>query len=90
MESPKHVMTKDKLDKHLSGQSLTPYMALKMKPSEKCKPIKSDEYNLLDKQNNRLADVMYKMDTIPLSRQNQQNRPYKPNLHMGTGRDDRN
>ena len=34
---PVTVMTKEKLDKQLMGQSSTPYISLKTHPSEKCK-----------------------------------------------------
>ena len=47
-ESAKHVMTKEKLDKQLAGQSSTPYMSLKTNPLANNKTVKFDEYKLLN------------------------------------------
>ena len=76
-------MTKDKWHKQLAGQSSTPYMSPKTYPFEKCKYVRFDEDKLMDNQIDRLEEVLEKMNTRPLGRQNQQNRLYKPYIHRG-------
>ena len=56
-------------------------MSLKTHPSAKNKTVKFDEYALLKNQIDRLADVLNGMNTRPHIRQNQRNRPYKPQIH---------
>ena len=68
VESAKHIIIKEKLDKLLTGQSSTLYILLKTHPYERCKSVKFDEYKLLGNQIDRLAEVMAKMSTRDLGR----------------------
>ena len=45
-------MTQQKLDKLLAGQCSSTEMSFKAHTSEKCKPVKFDEYKLMDSQDN--------------------------------------
>ena len=58
VESAKHVVTEEKLEKQIAGQSSTPYMSLKTYPSEKHESVRFYEHKLLDNQIDRLAKVM--------------------------------
>ena len=75
VDSAKHIMTKLKLDKYKS--KLNPMHPLKMHSSEKPKSVKFDEYKFLDNQIDRLAEVIHKINTRSLGRQNQQDTPYR-------------
>ena len=85
-ESANHVMTKEKLKKkEIAGQSTTPYISLKTHLSEKHKPVKFDEYSLLNNQIDRLAEVIDRLNTRLKGKKNQQNRPYNPFIHRDRG-----
>ena len=64
-KSSKCVMTKEKLDKQLAGQSSIPYMSIKTHPSTKNNIVKFDEYKLMNNQIDRLAEVMERTKTKP-------------------------
>ena len=87
IEVAKYVITQEKLDKYLGGQSSTPYISLQTHPSEK---HKSDEDNLLNNQIHRLAQAMDKMRSRPQDRINQYNTSCKPCIHRDRCRDYRN
>ena len=73
-----YVMTKEKLDKEIGGQTCTPHMLLKTHPPEKHKSIKFDKFKLLDSHTEWLAEIMDKINTWLQDRQNQQIRYYEP------------
>ena len=61
-----HVITIEISEKHPAGINATPYISVKTPLSEKCKSVKFDEYKLLDRKTDRVAEVMDKMNTRPL------------------------
>ena len=68
LESVKQVMTKEKMDNKLAGQSSTPCMPFKIYPSTENKIVKFDECKLLYYQIDRLREVQDRMTTKPQGR----------------------
>ena len=80
---PQRVLTKEKLDKHLSGQTVTSTSFMKMgDTSHSVKKVSSNVQDSIEERLENLMSMMYKMSV----QQEEGKKPFKPQVYPKRGR----
>ena len=82
VETAKHFLTKEKIDRQMTGQSLTPSMKLSDKER---KTISFDARDVLEKTSENMKWMMALMDKMYI-KLDQKEVPYKPQIYQSGGR----
>ena len=81
VETAKRILTKEKLDKHVAGQSSsTPFMTIRDSHHRK---VSFDTREELGKKINKLVVMIGQLAT----KESRSNRQFKPQIHQNRGRD---
>ena len=82
VDTAKRFLTKEKIDKQMSGQSQTPFMKLTEK---KDKTVSFDNRDVLEKSNNKIDKMTALMDKMCLKLE-ERAMPYRPQVYQRRGR----
>ena len=75
------MLTKEKLDRHLAGQSTgIPFLTMKEENEQRHKTIVFNENNVLGATIDKLTSILGNLST-----QNRQSKPFKPRVYQGRG-----
>ena len=86
VETAKRFLTKEKIDRQMTGQSSTPFMKLSHK---KRKSVSFDARNMLEKTSENMERMMVLMDKM-YTKLKQKDMPYKPQIYQrGRGQNQR-
>ena len=82
MDTAKRILTKEKLDRQLAGQSTgtPPFLRMKKENEQRHKMVAFNERNVIGAKINNLKSMLGKLST-----QNRQSNPFKPRVYQGRG-----